>query len=325
MVTVFGILNLTEDSFFDESRRLDPAGAVTAAIEMLRVGSDVVDVGPAASHPDARPVSPADEIRRIAPLLDALSDQMHRVSIDSFQPETQRYALKRGVGYLNDIQGFPDPALYPDIAEADCRLVVMHSAQRDGIATRTGHLRPEDALDEIVRFFEARVSALRRSGVAADRLILDPGMGFFLSPAPETSLHVLSNLQKLKSALGLPLLVSVSRKSFLGATVGLPVKNPHPRAWRSAKRNHLLGNPREISQSRRQRPRVRSCLAFTFRPPASGPWSGSAKVGADMLGSSGSNCTMRRRFIPRQGSEWTARSLRTFGSPARVISTRLCG
>lgn len=83
--------------------------------------SDVVDVGPAASHPDARPVSPADEIRRIAPLLDALSDQMHRVSIDSFQPETQRYALKRGVGYLNDIQGFPDPALYPDIAEADCR------------------------------------------------------------------------------------------------------------------------------------------------------------------------------------------------------------
>ncbi|EPT7008486.1 TPA: sulfonamide-resistant dihydropteroate synthase Sul1 [Klebsiella pneumoniae] len=240
MVTVFGILNLTEDSFFDESRRLDPAGAVTAAIEMLRVGSDVVDVGPAASHPDARPVSPADEIRRIAPLLDALSDQMHRVSIDSFQPETQRYALKRGVGYLNDIQGFPDPALYPDIAEADCRLVVMHSAQRDGIATRTGHLRPEDALDEIVRFFEARVSALRRSGVAADRLILDPGMGFYLSPAPETSLHVLSNLQKLKSALGLPLLVSVSRKSFLGATVGLPVKDLGPASL--AAELHAIGN-----------------------------------------------------------------------------------
>ncbi len=124
----------------------------------------------------------ADEIRRIAPLLDALSDQMHRVSIDSFQPETQRYALKRGVGYLNDIQGFPDPALYPDIAEADCRLVVMHSAQRDGIATRTGHLRPEDALDEIVRFFEARVSALRRSGVAADLAHPRSGDGIFLEP-----------------------------------------------------------------------------------------------------------------------------------------------
>ncbi len=345
MVTVFGILNLTEDSFFDESRRLDPAGAVTAAIEMLRVGSDVVDVGPAASHPDARPVSPADEIRRIAPLLDALSDQMHRVSIDSFQPETQRYALKRGVGYLNDIQGFPDPALYPDIAEADCRLVVMHSAQRDGIATRTGHLRPEDALDEIVRFFEARVSALRRSGVAADRLILDPGMGFFLSPAPETSLHVLSNLQKLKSALGLPLLVSVSRKSFLGATVGLPVKDLGPASLaaelhaigngadyvrthaprRSAKRNHLLGNPREISQSRRQRPRVRSCLAFTFRPPASGPSVRFREGGRRHAGLVRIKLHYEAAVHTAPGSEWTARSLRTFGSPARVISTRLCG
>ncbi|WP_250695600.1 dihydropteroate synthase [Escherichia coli] len=196
MVTVFGILNLTEDSFFDESRRLDPAGAVTAAIEMLRVGSDVVDVGPAASHPDARPVSPADEIRRIAPLLDALSDQMHRVSIDSFQPETQRYALKRGVGYLNDIQGFPDPALYPDIAEADCRLVVMHSAQRDGIATRTGHLSTRRRARRDCAVLRGAGFRLATERVAADRLILDPGMGFFLSPAPETSLHVLSNLQK---------------------------------------------------------------------------------------------------------------------------------
>lgn len=239
MVTVFGILNLTEDSFFDESRRLDPAGAVTAAIEMLRVGSDVVDVGPAASHPDARPVSPADEIRRIAPLLDALSDQMHRVSIDSFQPETQRYALKRGVGYLNDIQGFPDPALYPDIAEADCRLVVMHSAQRDGIATRTGHLRPEDALDEIVRFFEARVSALRRSGslpTGSSSIrgwdFLEPRTGNIAARAVEPS--------KLKSALGLPLLVSVSRKSFLGATVGLPVKDLGPASL--AAELHAIGN-----------------------------------------------------------------------------------
>ncbi|WP_259272587.1 dihydropteroate synthase, partial [Klebsiella pneumoniae] len=132
MVTVFGILNLTEDSFFDESRRLDPAGAVTAAIEMLRVGSDVVDVGPAASHPDARPVSPADEIRRIAPLLDALSDQMHRVSIDSFQPETQRYALKRGVGYLNDIQGFPVVVKFFWTRRSDGRVMHRRATGRQG-------------------------------------------------------------------------------------------------------------------------------------------------------------------------------------------------
>ncbi|QCZ34978.1 hypothetical protein D8Z79_025320 (plasmid) [Escherichia fergusonii] len=112
MVTVFGILNLTEDSFFDESRRLDPAGAVTAAIEMLRVGSDVVDVGPAASHPDARPVSPADEIRRIAPLLDALSDQMHRVSIDGTVAKLamrQPFVLFKGLTFQNSAYGRISP------------------------------------------------------------------------------------------------------------------------------------------------------------------------------------------------------------------------
>ncbi len=102
---------------------------------------------------------------------------MHRVSIDSFQPETQRYALKRGVGYLNDIQGFPDPALYPDIAEADCRLVVMHSAQRMASPPAPVTFDPKTR--------STRLCGSSRRGfppcdgaVAADRLILDPGMGF---------------------------------------------------------------------------------------------------------------------------------------------------
>ncbi|MBM4549424.1 dihydropteroate synthase [Rhodococcus hoagii] len=240
MVTVFGILNLTEDSFFDESRRLDPAALSPRRSKCCESDQTSWMSRPAASHPDARPVSPADEIRRIAPLLDALSDQMHRVSIDSFQPETQRYALKRGVGYLNDIQGFPDPALYPDIAEADCSWWLC--TQRSGMASPPAPV----TFDPKTR--STRLCGSSRRGfppcdgarVAADRLILDPGMGFFLSPAPETSLHVLSNLQKLKSALGLPLLVSVSRKSFLGATVGLPVKDLGPASL--AAELHAIGN-----------------------------------------------------------------------------------
>ncbi|WP_275370617.1 dihydropteroate synthase [Klebsiella pneumoniae] len=240
MVTVFGILNLTEDSFFDESRRLDPAGAVTAAIEMLRVGSDVVDVGPAASHPDARPVSPADEIRRIAPLLDALSDQMHRVSIDSFQPETQRYALKRGVGYLNDIQDFLTLRSIPILLRRTAGWWLC--TQRSGMASPPAPVTfdPKTRSTRLCGSSRRGFPPCDGAGVAADRLILDPGMGFFLSPAPETSLHVLSNLQKLKSALGLPLLVSVSRKSFLGATVGLPVKDLGPASL--AAELHAIGN-----------------------------------------------------------------------------------
>ncbi|VCW48459.1 sul1_5_EU780013 [Escherichia coli] len=240
MVTVFGILNLTEDSFFDESRRLDPAGAVTAAIEMLRVGSDVVDVGPAASHPDARPVSPADEIRRIAPLLDALSDQMHRVSIDSFQPETQRYALKRGVGYLNDIRDFLTLRSIPILLRRTAGWWLC--TQRSGMASPPAPVTfdPKTRSTRLCGSSRRGFPPCDGAGVAADRLILDPGMGFFLSPAPETSLHVLSNLQKLKSALGLPLLVSVSRKSFLGATVGLPVKDLGPASL--AAELHAIGN-----------------------------------------------------------------------------------
>ncbi|WP_410477002.1 dihydropteroate synthase [Klebsiella variicola] len=166
-----------EDSFFDESRRLDPAGAVTAAIEMLRVGSDVVDVDRPRSHPDARPVSPADEIRRIAPLLDALSDQMHRVSIDSFQPETQRYALKRGVGYLNDIQGFPDPALYP--------ILLRRTAGWWLCTQRSGWHRHPHRSPSTRRRARRDCAVLRGAGFRlatergrCDRLILDRGWDF---------------------------------------------------------------------------------------------------------------------------------------------------
>ncbi|MFS7695457.1 dihydropteroate synthase [Klebsiella pneumoniae] len=138
-----------------------------------------MDVGPAASHPDARPVSPADEIRRIAPLLDALSIDSPCFNRQLPTGNPAPNALKRGVGYLNDIQGFPDPALYPDIAEADCRLVVMHSAQRGGIATRTGH-----QLDQKTRSTKLCGSSRRGfppcdgAGSLPTGSSLDPGMGF---------------------------------------------------------------------------------------------------------------------------------------------------
>ncbi len=141
--------------FFDESRRLT-AGAVTgdrnAASRIRRRGCRT-----GRQPSDARPVSPADEIRRIAPLLDALSDQMHRVSIDSFNRKPS--AMRSSAAWLPErYPGFPDPALYPDIAEGGLQAGGYALSAADGIATRTGHLRPEDALDEIVRFFEAQVS-----------------------------------------------------------------------------------------------------------------------------------------------------------------------
>ena len=131
----------------------------------------------------------------------------------------QRFAIARGVDYLNDIQGFPDPSLYPELAAARCKLVVMHAVQGRGRAQRL-ELSAAEVWDRIVAFFTERIATLEQAGIARERIIIDPGMGFFLSSRPEASLHVLARLAELKRAFGLPVLVSVSRKSFLRSITG---------------------------------------------------------------------------------------------------------
>lgn len=223
---IFGILNLTEDSFFAESRT-PLAEAAAAAERLLSAGADVLDVGPAASNPDAAKVSAQEEQRRIEPVLSALADRLERVSIDSYLPQTQLAAARRGVGYLNDIHGFPDAAVREALAGFGCRLVVMHAVQTEGLATREAGLEPDRAVDSILAFFQRRVAELEAAGVARDRLILDPGMGFFLGSNPETSFRVLARTGELK-ALGLPVLISVSRKSFLRAAAGVSAEDAGP-------------------------------------------------------------------------------------------------
>ena len=214
-----GILNITEDSFSDGGHYLDPAAAIAQARRLVAGGADIVELGAAASNIAAKPVPPAEEIRRLEPVIAALAVEHIPLSVDSFQPETQRFALARGVAYLNDIQGFPDPAIYPDLAAASCRLIVMHAAQGRGRAQRLD-LEANEVWQRIEDFFAERVPRLQRAGIARERLILDPGMGFFLSSRPEASLRVLAGLGRLKRAFGLPVLVSVSRKSFLAALTG---------------------------------------------------------------------------------------------------------
>jgi dihydropteroate synthase type 2 len=217
--TIFGIVNVTEDSFSDGGRFLDHAAALAHARALVAAGADVVDLGAAASNVDAKPVTPGEEIRRLEPLMSALAADGTPVSVDSFLPEVQRFAIARGVDFLNDIQGFPEPSLYPDLAAAQCRLVVMHAVQGRGRAQRL-ELSADEVWDRIGGFFAERVAALERAGIARERLIVDPGMGFFLSSRPEVSLRVLARLGELKRAFGLPVLVSVSRKSFLRAIAG---------------------------------------------------------------------------------------------------------
>lgn len=213
---IVGVVNLTEDSFSDGGRYLEPQAAIAHARSLLQDGADVIDLGPASSHPDAREVSGAEEIERLGPVLAALQQDAAVLSVDSYRSETQRFALQQGVAYLNDIQGFSDPDLYPELARARCRLIVMHSIQDQGGATR-GAADPDRILERIDSFFQERIESLTAAGVARDRIVLDPGMGFFLGDGPEVSIRVLQNLQRFRERWRCPILISVSRKSFLGA------------------------------------------------------------------------------------------------------------
>ncbi len=173
----------------------------------------LVAVFPAVAAFYGRPI-----LARIAPVLDALKADGIPVSLDSYQPATQAYALSRGVAYLNDIRGFPDAAFYPQLAKSSAKLVVMHSVQ-DGQADRR-EAPAGDIMDHIAAFFDARIAALTGAGIKRNRLVLDPGMGFFLGAAPETSLSVLARFDELRLRFDLPVLLSVSRKSFLRALTG---------------------------------------------------------------------------------------------------------
>jgi dihydropteroate synthase type 2 len=224
---IFGILNVTEDSFSDGGRYLDPAAALARAEALVAAGADVLDIGAASSNPDAAPIPPAVEIARLGPLVARAREKKWPVSIDSFAPETQAWALAEGVAYLNDIQGFPDTGLYPLLARASARLIVMHAVQARGRAGRPV-TDPATIMARIHDFFAARIDALTAAGIARERLILDPGMGFFLGSDPEVSLCVLRRLPELKAAFGLPLLISVSRKSFLRKLTGRAVADIAP-------------------------------------------------------------------------------------------------
>ena len=218
---IFGVVNLTRDSFSDGGRFLSPESAIAHALALAEDGADVVDLGPASSHPDAESVSPDEEIRRLAPVVARLKRERVPVSIDSFQPPTQRWALDAGVEYLNDVRGFGDEALYPALAGGENRLIVMHAIGAAGRAHRET-TEPAGVYRRALDFLGQRARALTRAGVSADRIVVDPGMGFFLGENASSSTYVLKRLPDLKRRLGFEVLVSVSRKSFLGTLTGRP-------------------------------------------------------------------------------------------------------
>ena len=213
-MTILGIVNITTDSFSDGGKYLATDAALAHARQLREDGAAILDLGAAASNPKAEAVPPETEIARLAPVVAALHGEGAALSIDSFSPRVQAWALDQGVAYLNDIHGFAHPELYPRLADSEAKLVVMHAVQPEGRAT-VADIPPETIYQRVVDFFDVRLEALERAKIARHRLILDPGMGMFLSRRPEASYEMLRRIPELKRAFGLPVLIGVSRKSFL--------------------------------------------------------------------------------------------------------------
>ncbi|MBM4062554.1 MAG: dihydropteroate synthase [Planctomycetes bacterium] len=220
MVGTFGIVNVTRDSFSDGGCYLDPARALERARELRGQGADVIDLGAESTHPDAEDVPAGEEIRRLAPLVRALRAEGADVSVDTRKPEVMRAVLDLGAGWINDVNGFRgEQALaVAAAAPAHVRFVAMFSRSRAGRAERAVAAAGGD---DLRAFFAERIAAFAACGIGGERLVLDPGMGFFLGSTAAASLSVLKHLGALR-AFGAGLMVSASRKSFLGELTGRP-------------------------------------------------------------------------------------------------------
>ena len=215
---IVGIVNVTRDSFSDGGKFLDPAAAVAQARQLVADGADVIDLGAESTHPDSEDVSAEEEIARLAPVIEGLKADGTCVSVDTCKPVVIRHALTLGVDFINDITALRDPDSVAAVRDAGARLILMHSRASAARAERS-EADPATIVDEILRFFEQRIATLTKAGIDRQRLIIDPGMGFFLGSNPEASLAVLRHLERLHT-LDVPILVSTSRKSFIGAVLG---------------------------------------------------------------------------------------------------------
>lgn len=221
---IVGIVNITTDSFSDGGMFLDTDNAIEHALQLAQDGADLIDLGAASSNPNTSPVSVEEEIKRLTPVISALKAKNICISVDTFKPEVQRFCIAQGVNYINDIQGFPYPELYPELAESNCKLILMHSIQREGTATVI-ETNPEEVFSSMMDFFETRINTLVAAGISKEKIVLDPGMGFFLGSNPGTSILVLKQFNKIKERFKLPIMIAVSRKSFLGKITNSEVKN----------------------------------------------------------------------------------------------------
>ncbi|HLA30830.1 MAG TPA: dihydropteroate synthase [Pseudomonas sp.] len=213
---VMGILNVTPDSFSDGGRYGQRDAALRHAEAMLRAGASLIDVGGESTRPGARAVSPVEELERVAPVVEAIAAELDVIiSVDTSTPAVMREAARLGAGLINDVRSLQRDGALDAAADSGLSVCLMH--MRGEPTSMQQNLRYADVLVEVRDFLVERMAACATAGIAAERLLLDPGFGF--AKTLEHNLRLFKHLDSLHE-LGRPLLVGVSRKSMIGQVLG---------------------------------------------------------------------------------------------------------
>ena len=214
---VMGVVNVTPDSFSDGGKFFDAKAAVAHARRLAEEGADILDIGGESSRPGALPVSIAEELDRVLPVLEGLKGIEKPLSVDTRRPEVMQAALRAGASMINDIEALQAPGALEAMAKAQCAVCLMH--MKGEPATMQQEPRYDDVVGEVLGFLGSRVQAALHAGIARERIVADPGFGF-----GKTAAHNFELLRRLEefSALGVPLLAGWSRKSTLGKLTGRP-------------------------------------------------------------------------------------------------------
>jgi len=228
---VMGILNVTPDSFSGDGVLVQPdvlSAAVAQARAFAAAGADIIDIGGESTRPGSEPLSAQDELARVLPVIRAVREAIDLpISIDTYRAETAQQALAAGANWVNDVWGLQmDPDMPALVARAGCPVVIMHNnsrpknvAQENRLGGRYVGVVYRDLIGQVSAELQAGVELALAAGVKKGQIILDPGIGF--GKTVEQNLQLVNRLDKLK-ALGYPILLGTSRKSFIGYTLNLP-------------------------------------------------------------------------------------------------------
>ncbi|MEE4098172.1 dihydropteroate synthase [Pseudomonas viridiflava] len=216
---VMGILNATPDSFSDGGRYSQLDAALRHAQEMVAAGATLIDVGGESTRPGARPVSPAEEVDRVAPVVERIARELDVIiSVDTSTPEVIVESARLGAGLINDVRSLQRLGALEAAAATGLPVCLMHMLGEPGDMQDNPHY--QDLVGEVSVFLADRMERCEAAGIPKDRIILDPGFGF--AKTLEHNLSLFRHMEALH-ALGRPLLVGVSRKSMIGAVLGRPV------------------------------------------------------------------------------------------------------